>query len=294
MISGFLDVDKPAGWTSHDVVAKVRRLIGQKRVGHAGTLDPPATGLLVLGLGKATRLMRYLQATEKVYRARVVFGIGTDTLDATGAILAREPLPLDEQELAEAMARFVGTISQIPPMVSAVKVDGRRLYEFARRGETVERKARVVEIYELALEDFAPGPYPEATILLRCSSGTYVRSLAYDLGVALGGTAHVADLRRLAVASRTVEAAHTIEELEAAGEAVSNLIVPMAEGLGDLPVQTADAESARAVSHGTPFPRSVMPTAPPSGPFRVVDEQGELLAVYLADGGRLIPEVVVA
>lgn len=294
MISGFLDVDKPAGWTSHDVVAKVRRLVGQKRVGHAGTLDPPATGLLVLGLGKATRLMRYLQATDKVYRARIVFGIGTDTLDATGAILDREPMPITERELTEAMERFVGTISQIPPMVSAVKVDGRRLYELARRGETVERTARLVEIYSLTLEDFSPGPYPEATVALRCSSGTYVRSLAYDLGAALGGTAHVAALRRVAIGSRTVDEAHTIEELEAVGDGLRSAVVPMAEGLAGLPTVVADPESAKAVSHGSPFPRSAMEAAPPSGPFSVVDGGGELLAVYRADGGRLIPEVVVA
>ena len=184
-------VDKPAAYTSHDVVARMRKFYGQRRVGHAGTLDPDATGVLLVGLGRATRLMRYLQDTGKSYRARVVFGVATDTLDAAGAVLERAEMPLTQEQVAGALGAFTGDIEQIPPMVSAIKIDGRKLYELARAGETVERAARHVRVDELVLEDFVAGAYPEATIRVDCSSGTYVRTLAADLGTALGGCAHL-------------------------------------------------------------------------------------------------------
>ena len=185
--AGFLLVDKPSGWTSHDVVAKVRNLVGIKKVGHAGTLDPMATGLVVLGLGRATRLLRFVQAAPKEYVATAVFGVATDSLDADGAILERTEMDVALRDLEHVMGRFVGKIAQVPPMVSARKVGGKKLYELARKGIEVEREAREVEIYQLDLLELAPSPYPEVTFRTVCSTGTYVRTLADDMARALGG-----------------------------------------------------------------------------------------------------------
>src|SRR4051794_40668670 len=190
MHSGLVVVDKPAGMTSHDVVARVRKLYGQRRVGHAGTLDPDATGVLLVGLGRVTRLLRYLQETGKEYRGRVVFGVATDTLDAAGAGLERVEMAITREQGERGALAVVGDIEQVPPMVSALKVNGKRLHELAREGIEVERKARPVRISELDVEGFEAGPYPEATIRVECSSGTYIRTLAADLGTALGGCAH--------------------------------------------------------------------------------------------------------
>jgi tRNA pseudouridine55 synthase len=202
---GLVVVDKPAGWTSHDVVGKLRRVYGQRKVGHAGTLDPDATGVLLVGLGRATRLLRFLQEQGKAYRGRVRFGVATTTLDAAGEIVEQRPMPVSAEEVAAAMPRFVGDIEQIPPMVSAVQIGGRRLHELARKGEEVERAPRPVHVDTFVLEAFEPGPYPEATVLVECGSGTYVRTLAADLGTALGGCAHLGSLRRLRVGSFTLD-----------------------------------------------------------------------------------------
>ncbi len=182
-------MDKPGGWTSHDVVAKVRNLIGIRKIGHAGTLDPMATGLLVLGIGRATRLLRFVQVAPKVYEGRACLGVATDTLDADGATLTREPMPVDVDDVRQVMERFVGQAMQVPPMVSARKVSGKRLYELAREGIEVEREARPVTIHELDLVDFAPSDYPELWFRVKCSTGTYVRTLVDDIARALGGRA---------------------------------------------------------------------------------------------------------
>ena len=213
--SGFLLVDKPGGWTSHDVVAKVRNLAGSK-VGHAGTLDPMATGLLVLGLGQSTRLLRFVQSFPKTYEATAFFGVATDSLDADGAILDRTPLPVTEEDLASVIGRFTGKIHQMPPMVSARKVEGRRLYELAREGKVVERETRPVEIYDLEILDIAPSDYPEVQFRVVCSTGTYVRTLADDMARALGGRAHLSALRRTRNGSLHVADASSIETIVAA------------------------------------------------------------------------------
>lgn len=171
---GFLFVDKPSGITSHDVVAALRRALGVRRVGHAGTLDPMATGLLVVAVGRATRLIRFVQQLPKEYLARVMFGVATDTLDADGAVLWREPMPFTEAALNEVLPRFVGAVLQVPPMVSAVRVGGRRLHELHRAGETVERQPRPVEIERISVEEFAPGDYPR-----RCSRCVAARGPMY-------------------------------------------------------------------------------------------------------------------
>ena len=295
---GFLHVDKEGGWTSHDVVAKVRSLTRSKKVGHAGTLDPMATGLVVVGLGRATRLLRFVQDLPKEYVAQVAFGVATDTLDADGAILSREPMPVTGDEVEAVLPRFVGRIMQIPPMVSALRVEGRRLYELAREGQEVERPPRPVHVYEIDLVDFAPSDYPEATIRVVCGKGTYIRSLADDIAQALGGRAHLASLRRTRAGSIQVESSgHRIAELEKAAEEhrLESLVVPPAVCLADLPSIEADPDTARAVRHGTQLPGSALGMASgPDRPFRVLDQSGELLAVYRMSGPNAIAEVVLA
>ncbi len=285
-------LDKAAGFTSHDVVARVRKVYGQRRVGHAGTLDPDATGVLLVGLGRVTRLMRFLQETTKEYRARVVFGVATDTLDASGAVLDRAEMRLTAEQVVTAAKAFVGPIEQVPPMVSAIKVEGRRLYELARAGEVVERAPRHVRIDTLDVEDFSSGAYPEATIRVECSSGTYIRSLAADLGTALGGCAHLGELRRLRVGAFGVEDAHTLEAIEADRAAA---VLSPAASLRGMEVVVVEGEQIRAVAHGATFAAPALLGAVESpGPFAVVDEHGELLAVYERRGAGVKPAVVLA
>lgn len=289
---GLVVVDKAPQWTSHDVVAKLRGVYGQKRVGHAGTLDPDATGVLLVGLGRATRLLRFLQEAGKEYRGRVVFGVATDTLDASGAVLERAEMTITRDELAVAARAFVGDIEQVPPMVSALKVGGRRLYELARAGEEIERAARPVRIDELVVEEFEPGAYPEATIRVACSTGTYIRTLAADLGAALGGCAHLGSLRRLRVGSFTLDEARPIEAVAADADAA---VRPPTEAVRDLECVRVDAERARAVVHGATFAApALLGDRDGAGPFAVVDEAGALLAVYERRGGGVKPSVVLA
>jgi tRNA pseudouridine55 synthase len=289
---GLVVVDKPAGWTSHDVVGKLRKIYGQRRVGHAGTLDPDATGVLLVGLGRVTRLLRYLQEAGKAYRGRVVFGIATDTLDAAGAVLERTEMPLQREQVEAAARAFVGDIEQIPPMVSALKVGGKRLHELAREGKVVERAPRTIHIATLAVDDFEPGPYPEATITVECSSGTYIRTLAADLGTALGGCAHLGSLRRLRVGSFELSEAHELASVEADPDAC---IVTPAAAMRDLQQVTVGDELARAVAHGATFPATaIVDTADAPGPFAVVDDAGALLAVYERKGAGVKPSVVLA
>jgi tRNA pseudouridine55 synthase len=289
---GLVAVDKPAGWTSHDVVARMRRIFGQRRVGHAGTLDPDATGLLLVGLGRATRLLRFLSESGKEYRAHVMFGVATDTLDASGAVLERTEMPLTRAQLERATEAFTGTIAQVPPMVSALKVKGRRLYDLARAGEEVERKSRDVRIDEVEIEDFTAGGYPEATLRISCSSGTYIRSLAADLGTALGGCAHLVALRRLRIGSFRLEEARSLSEIEANPESV--LLAPL-EAVRDLERVHLHGEQERAIAHGATFAaHAVLPPDAGPGPFAVANADGVLLAVYERRGAGIKPAVVLA
>lgn len=292
MPDGFLLVDKERGWTSHDVVAKCRGILRERKIGHAGTLDPMATGLLVLGVGKATRLMRYIQDGTKTYAATVAFGIATDTLDADGAILEREPMDFDEDDLRSVVRQFIGTISQVPPMVSAIKMGGRRLYELARDGIEVEREARLVRIDDIQVVDFAPSSYPVADLVVTCGSGTYIRSLADDLAGALGGRAHLTALRRTAIGPHSVTNAQRIDDLDALDDPAAALMA-MEDGLVGMPTILADDEVAGAVRHGTVFAAVALGAAEP-GTYRVLDGEGRLLATYVSDGRRAKPEVVVA
>lgn len=291
MIDGLLVVDKPAGWTSHDVVAKLRGATRQRRVGHAGTLDPDATGVLLVGLGRATRLLRFLQETTKEYRGVIAFGVATSTLDAAGEELARVPMPVTEAAVRAAMARFVGAIEQVPPMVSALKVDGRRLHELAREGKEVERLPRSVTISRYELEDFAPGDFPRATVLVECSSGTYVRSLAADLGESLGGHAHLAALRRQRVGAFTLDDAQPLDVL--AADPFPYVLSPAA-ALRGMETHPVGPGIAARIATGRVF-HQADPPAPLTGrgPYAFVDDSGVLLAVYERRDDRLKPAVVI-
>jgi tRNA pseudouridine55 synthase len=287
-----LVVDKPAAWTSHDVVAKLRKVYRQRRVGHAGTLDPDATGVLLVGLGRATRLLRFLQDTGKGYRGTIVFGVATTTLDASGEVVDRRPMPIDQADVEAVVPAFLGEIEQLPPMVSAVKVGGRRLHELARRGEEVERAPRRVRVDRIDVEAFEAGPYPAATVLVECSSGTYVRSLAADIGARLGGVAHLGELRRLHIGSFQLDEARTLADIEKDPDAA---VLTPAVAMRDLEQVNIDAEQARAVAHGVTFPAAVFAgvNAGP-GPFAVLGPHGDLLAVYERRRAAVKPAVVLA
>ena len=288
-MDGVLVCDKPAGMTSHDVVARVRRLAGQRRVGHGGTLDPPATGVLVLALGRATRLLPFLPTEPKRYLATVAFGAETDTLDAAGAVTATaDASGFDEAGLGAALAGFLGPQLQVPPMVSAIKVGGERLYAKARRGEQVERAPRPIVIHELRLLGFTPGERPAATIEVACSGGTYVRSLAADLGRALGTLAHLASLRRTAVGRFTERDARTLDDLAGPGELVSAVLDPAA-AMDPAAVRALTPDEAAALATG----RTLDPTGR-GDPVAAVAPDGRLVAVIQDSAGRARPRVVLA
>jgi len=277
-------VDKPGGCTSHDVVGRCRRIFGQRRVGHAGTLDPDATGVLLVGLGRATRLLRYLTALPKSYRAEVVLGTATTTLDDSGQVTATFDMSgVDLAAVQAAAATFVGDIEQIPPMVSAVSVGGKRLHELARAGIEVERAPRPVTVYRFAV---AAGSEPGVVAVeVDCSSGTYVRSLAADLGTALGGAAHLRRLRRTGVGPFTQEQARPLDALGPAD------VLPPAAAVAHLAPVTADAAVVEAVGFG----KVLDADWPGDGPWAVHDQGGALLAVYERHaGGRVKPSVVLA
>jgi tRNA pseudouridine55 synthase len=283
---GFVVVDKEPGWTSHDVVARCRTLFGQRQVGHAGTLDPDATGVLVVGLGAATRLLRFASALGKSYRGEVVLGVETSTLDASGDVLARHDMAgvsLDDARLAA--ASLTGRIMQVPPMVSAVKIGGKRLYELARDGVEVERPPRPVTVTRFDVEATTdPGVL---AVAVDCSSGTYVRVLAADLGKALGGGAHLRGLRRTAVGSFVEGEARRL------GELLPGHVRPVAALVRDYPSVAVDGELELAVRHGKVLDRGVLGVSG-DGPWAVLDTRGGLLAMFEAQrADRVKPAVVV-
>lgn len=281
--SGFVVVDKETDWTSHDVVAKARGVLGTRKVGHSGTLDPSATGVLVLGVGKGTRLLRFITSLPKTYVAEAVLGVETNTLDADGEVTATHDMAgVTIDDVIEAAKGFVGDIMQIPPMVSAIKIDGKRLHQLAREGKEVDRPPRPVTIHELFVEE-VPGEPEVFRFTTTCSSGTYVRTIAADIGAALGGGAHLRYLRRTAIGSH-VEA--NAELLEAAP------VISLAEGLRDYDAVVIDDETVTRVRHGQRLDEGVLVG---DGPWPLLDEAGELVAVHeRVDGGRIKPAVVIA
>jgi tRNA pseudouridine55 synthase len=284
-------VDKPAGCTSHDVVARCRGIFHQKKIGHAGTLDPDATGVLVVALGKATRLLQFLCGLPKTYSTEIVLGTATTTLDSSGEVTGTWDMTAVTLGQARcAAAGLKGDILQVPPMVSAIKIGGRRLHELARQGVEIERPARPVSVYRF---DVFPGDEPG---LLRaeieCSAGTYVRSLVADLGAALGGGAHLRRLRRLAVGDFVDGGCSVLESLSAMEHPEDEVLPPLAALPGMARVWASD-ELALAAMHGKVVPAAILGDAP--GPWAVVGPSEELLAVYEPHrGGMAKPAVVLA
>jgi len=284
---GVVVIDKEAGWTSHDVVAKLRGILHTKKVGHAGTLDPDATGVLVVGVGRMTRLLRFLADTTKEYEGEVVLGTATTTLDAGGDVTGTWDMgAVTVAQAQRAAIGLTGDILQIPPMVSAVQIDGKRLHDLARQGIEVERAPRPVTVHRFEVGEWvAPGVLP---ITIECSSGTYIRTLAADLGAALGGGAHLRNLRRTRVGPFTLADACRLAAVD------HTVVVPMADALAHLQRVAVDEEVAAAVRHGKVLTREVLGVTG-AGPWAVLDASGALLAVYEPHAAATVkPAVVVA
>ena len=279
-LHGILNINKPPGITSHDVVSRVRRITGQRCVGHAGTLDPLATGVLVLCLGEATRIIEYLMTDDKVYRARIRLGISTDTYDAEGQITHQtDPDHISHAQVEQGLVAFVGMLQQTPPMYSAIKHKGTPLYRLARRGQVVPRQARTVHVSALELLEWAP---PELEIRVRCSKGTYIRSLAHDLGQDLGCGAHLVGLIREASGGFRLERSITLDELAEAfaGGEGPGLLQPLDMALQALPAVTVDGAAARKIGFGQ---RVQLLEAPGTSMCRVYATDGRLLALLKHD-----------
>ncbi|MFC3746340.1 tRNA pseudouridine(55) synthase TruB [Paenibacillus sp. GCM10012306] len=299
-LSGVLAVYKPAGFTSHDVVAKARRILGMKRIGHTGTLDPQVTGVLPLCLGRATRVVEYIQELPKEYVATLRLGMASDTEDLTGTITETvDEVNVTDEEIAAVLNSFQGVISQVPPMYSAVKVDGKRLYELAREGKTVERKSREVEIYEIELLDVTRnGNYPDITFRARCSKGTYIRTLCVDIGRALGVPGVMVKLERTMSAGITAEHCLTLEEIAEHKEAgtLDSHLIAADEAIAHLPQHKVMDEKKKAALQGQRLSlRFVAPEVETVGDFRLYDLQGEFLGIYkLDEAGAIAPVKVFA
>lgn len=257
LFDGVLTVLKPVGMTSHDVVDAIRPLVGTRRVGHTGTLDPGASGVLVLAVGKATRIAEFLAEADKEYRAEVTFGRATDSGDAYGQTIREiTGFRLEEPWVVSALARFVGEIEQVPPMVSAVQVGGRRLYDLARRGEIVEPPSRRVRIYRLELLEFIGGMPPRAVLHVACSKGTYIRRLCHELGDALGCGAYASFMVRTRVGRYDISTGFTLEELHRLAQdgRLTEAIQPMDDAIADLPAVELLPMQRQAVMHGQALP----------------------------------------
>ena len=278
-MQGFLNLNKSAGLTSHDCVARVRRLLRTKRVGHGGTLDPAATGVLPIAVGRATRLLQFLRH-DKAYRATIRLGMSTSTDDLEGEVLAADPVPqLDRQTVEAALAQFQGTIAQIPPNYSAVQVNGQRLYDLARAGKPVEAPVRTVEVYSLEVLAWRGGDFPELEVAIACGGGTYIRSIARDLGQVLNTGGTLATLLRTESSGFSLDTSLTLEQLEQQLEAGTFEAIAPDLSLHHLPLITLPADEARRWCLGQRIAQP-SPISPESlGPQRVQDETGQLLGV---------------
>jgi tRNA pseudouridine55 synthase len=277
-ISGVLVVDKPVGLTSHEVVQVIRRGTGIRRAGHTGTLDPRASGVLVVLLGPAVRLSEYVSASDKRYQAVIQLGTTTDTYDADGQVLLSKPVEVSEIQFEEALQQFIGEIEQVPPPYSAVKVKGRKAYEMARQGEEVDLLPRKITVYSLELLEWAP---PEAVVDVYCSSGTYIRSLANDLGKILGCGAHLVGLRRTKSGRFTLRDAAPLRKLREAFDSGNwyQYLIPAAEALSDWPSVELTLEQVDTIRHGRRIPGEVGIGKMARG----ISEQGDLVALLEFD-----------
>ena len=280
-MNGVLLIDKPEGWTSMDVCAKLRRALGERRVGHAGTLDPLATGLLTVFLGRATRAVEFAEGDSKTYEATLRLGLVTDTQDITGTVLETHPVDITTERLDAALSQFRGDVLQIPPMYSALKVNGKKLYELARKGREVERKPRPVTIHAL---DLTGRTENDVYLRVKCSKGTYIRALCHDLGQTLGCGGTMAALRRTAAGRFTVEQAHTLPEvLEAAEQGrADGLLLPVETLFDHRPVLTLSPAQTRVIRNGGAFT-----CAAAEGEYRLRAADGEFLALGVVKDGSL-------
>lgn len=288
-MDGFLNVLKPPGMTSHDVVNRVRRICDERRVGHTGTLDPDVPGVLAVGIGQAVRLNEYLLDADKAYRAEITFGISTSTGDVSGDVTASEPAGhITGDRLAEAFQAFTGAIEQLPPMISAVKVKGRRLYDIARSGEEVERQLKRVVIHSLVLLEFRPGDRPSALFDVACSKGTYVRTLCEDIGQHLGVPAHMSYLVRTRSGPFGLAGAGTLQDM---ARDIGAHLLPMTSALPGLPCFVVAPEHAARIPDGVLPDWSWFAAGDPELPQRagLTDGAGRLLAVVDRDPTGRIP-----
>lgn len=279
---GVVVVDKPQGLTSHDVVNRVRRTLGTRRVGHAGSLDPMATGALVVAVGPATRFLQYLSLEPKDYDAQVTFGAETDSQDAEGEVVSESPVPIDlEARVEAALPAFMGEIHQLPPMYSAVKKDGQPLYKYARRGEEVERQERTVYIKAFDIVECQP---PTMRFRVRCSGGTYVRTLAHDLGQSVGCGAHLSALRRRAVGRFSIDEAIALDDVS------PMRLIPLEEALKPLPMFALNDHQVRVAAQGQSVP---LPQAVEGRLAALLDTEGHVFCVARVVQDRLYPECVI-
>jgi tRNA pseudouridine55 synthase len=288
---GLVIVDKSGGMTSHDVVARIRRLAGTRRVGHAGTLDPMATGVLVVGVDKATRLLGYLALTEKQYDATIRLGQSTSTDDAEGEVtFTASAKDLPPETIKQAIAELTGEIQQVPPAVSAIKVDGQRAYKLTRAGAAPELKPRPVTVYEFTVTDVRPaGDLLDVDATVRCSSGTYIRALARDLGDKLGTGGHLTALRRTRVGGYGLDAARTLDQLAERFE-----VMPLAQAAAAaFPRRDLSADEARRLAHGGRLPAGPPGTGTPS-PTAAFAPDGSLVALLAEQDGQARPLAVFA
>lgn len=280
-LNGIILVDKPCDWTSHDVVGKLRGILHERRIGHSGTLDPMATGLLVLFVGRATRAVEFAEADSKEYIAGLRLGVSTDTQDITGNTLKSSNSLPSKAELEQALSAFKGEISQIPPMYSAIKVGGRKLYELARRGESVERKPRKVTIEKLEIVGENDGDYILDVV---CSKGTYIRTLCNDIGDTLGCGGCMSSLRRVKAGAFSIEKAHTIDEIQAAADngGLDEIIIPVDRLFSAYPELTVRDTAEKKLRNG-----NVIKLAAPNGTYRVYTETGGFLLLGEASDNKL-------
>lgn len=280
-MNGILLIDKPEGWTSSDVVAKLRGVLHEKRLGHSGTLDPMATGLLVLFAGRATRAVEFAESHEKRYLARLRLGIATDTQDITGNVILSAPANISRETLEAALNDFRGQISQIPPMYSAIKIKGQKLYELARRGEAVERKPRSITVSELRLLEREGEDW---LLDVTCSKGTYIRTLCNDIGAALGCGGCMSGLRRLRCGEFCLQNAYTIEQVQAASDIgkAESLLLPVDRLFAAAPAHTVSGKAEKSIRCG-----GAPKTALGAGDYRVYSDSGEFLALCRSDGQTL-------
>ncbi len=294
-MNGVLVINKPQNWTSHDVVNKARGILQEKRIGHTGTLDPLATGVLVLCIGKATKIARYLESDDKEYTAELKLGTTTDTLDSAGSILeTHEYHPPSRDEVQRALDRFRGNILQRPPAYSAIKVSGIPSYRLARQGTILEHEERPVTISAITLLEYRD---PLIRFSVSCSKGTYVRSLCADIGATLGGGAHLTALVRTRSGRFRIEQAVDLEQLaqEVSRGLAEKTLLTLSEALGSFPMVTVDASEARRISHGNSISiPSGFAVSDAQSLIRVLDSEARLLAVAKSSAGLIRPEVVLA